>query len=94
MLVCENPVEDSVQHFHPDGTSTSKLFFSFPRRYEIAYRRELEHFIDVVLDPTIPLLVTRESTLLSSRVADACERSQKEKRVVGLEPAPPPQDFK
>jgi len=56
----------------------------------LAYRRELDHFIDVVLDPSKPLSVTRDQTLLSSRVANACERSQREGKMVELEPAPPP----
>ena len=90
MLVCENPRVDAVHCYDTEGSASSPLFYSFPQRYELAYRHELDHFIDVVLDPSKSLSVTREQTLLASRVANACIKSQEEGRMVELEPAPPP----
>ena len=90
MLVCENPRVDAVHCYDSEGSASSPLLYSFPQRYELAYCHELDHFIDVVLDPSKSLSVTREQTLLASRVANACIRSQEEGRMVELEPSPPP----
>ena len=38
---------------------------------------ELDHFVSVVLDPSVPLMFTKEEVLLSSEVADACKTSGK-----------------
>ena len=88
MLLCENPPKDSVLTFNSEGTTGANTFYSFPQRYELAYRYEMDHFACVLLDPSKELLVKRADTLLSSRVADACERSQKEGKMVTLAPSP------
>ena len=56
--------------------------YSFPQRYKESYEIELEHFLSVVLDPTLQVSVTKEDVLLSNDVADACERSLKEGKMV------------
>ncbi len=86
--MCENPRKDSLVRYNDLGTTASNTHYSFPQRYEMAYRKELDLFISSVLDPTKELLVTRNDILLSLRVADACDRSNKEGRMVGLEPLP------
>ena len=88
MLICENPRKDSVVCYNNQGTTASNTHYSFPQRYEVAYRRELDFFIDSVLDPTKKLLVTRDDIVLSLRIANACDRSMREGRMVGLEPLP------
>lgn len=90
-LVCENP-QSPVFLSGVSGRTTSYLHPSFPTRYQAAYKLELNHFINSILDPGKPLLINREDVLLSSRVANACERSYKEGRMVPLEPAPAPQE--
>ena len=94
MLVCENVAEDPVVCYNQDGITSAVFMHSFPRRYEAAYRRELDHFIDVILDPAKPLGVQRKDTLLATRVANACEKAAQEGRMVTLEPAPEPQIIK
>lgn len=84
MLRVENISKDSVSLSDNGGVTHKPLLYSFPQRYEAAYRLELEHFINLVRDPSIPLCVTREQTLLTSRVADACEVSLREGRTVEL----------
>ena len=74
----ENVLKESTHCFSADGGKTPPLQHSFPQRYEQAYLQEMEHFISVVRDPSIPLAVTKKEVILSSRVADACERSLKE----------------
>lgn len=90
-LACENP-QSSVFLSGVNGRTTSYLHPSFPTRYEAAYKLELDHFVDSILDPSKPLLINRDDVLLSSRVANACERSYKEGKMVALEPAPPPEE--
>lgn len=84
MLRVENIHKDPVQTANCDGVTTSTYLHSFPDRYKQAYHEELNHFIDVVLDPSVPLRVTKEQTLLSSRIAEACEISAKEGRMVEI----------
>jgi myo-inositol 2-dehydrogenase/D-chiro-inositol 1-dehydrogenase len=84
MLRVENIHKDPVQCSSSDGVTSSTYLHSFPDRYKQAYHRELDHFVDVILDPSIPLSVTKEQTLLSSRTAEACEVSAKEGRMVEI----------
>ena len=57
-------------------------------RFKVAYEREMDHFVSLVLDPTKECAVTRDEVLLCTRVANACERSQREGKMVELEPLP------
>ena len=56
----------------------------------MAYEREMDHFVDLVLDPSKPCLVTRDDVVLCTRIANACEQSQKEGKMVELDPVPQP----
>ena len=86
MVRVENIVKDPLQSANNGGIISSLYLHSFPDRYKQAYHEELNHFVDVVLDPSIPLRVTKEQTLLASRIAEACERSAKEGRMVEITP--------
>lgn len=85
MLQVENIPEKPVKSFSEAGGTTPPLHFSFPQRYEQAYLIEMDLFLDVVTDPSLPCPVTKESVLLAGRVADACEKSLKEGCVVTLD---------
>ena len=50
----------------------------------------MDHFVDMILDRSVKCAVSRDDVLLSTRIANACERSQKEGRMVELEPVPQP----
>ena len=52
----------------------------------------MDHFVGLVLDPSKPCAVSKEHVLLCTRIANACERSQKEGKIVGLEPVPLPSE--
>ena len=54
----------------------------------MAYEREMDHFLDMILDPSEKGLITRKDVVLLTRVANACQRSQKEGEMVELEPEP------
>ena len=82
MLRVENVAEDSVSLSNKGGVTTKPFLYSFPQRYEQAYILELDHFIKILKDPSIPACVTREQTLLAGRVAEACAVSVREGRAV------------
>lgn len=86
MIQVGNVREDSVNSFYKDGGTSTALQYSFPQRYKDAYLKEMDTFLTIVSDPTCPCPVTKQDVLLSSRVADACERSLKEGKMVTLEP--------
>ena len=48
----------------------------------------MDHFVDLVLDPTKQCLVKKDEVILISRIANACDRSLKEGKMVELEPVP------
>ena len=48
----------------------------------------MDHFVDMVLDPSIKCAVNKNDVVLCTRVANACERAHKEGRMVELEPVP------
>ncbi len=85
MLQVENIPKDSVLCSGKEGGASSMLHYSFPQRYRDAYIKELDTFIGIVQDPTLPCPVTKEDVLLSTRVAVACEISLKEGRVVDFD---------
>jgi myo-inositol 2-dehydrogenase/D-chiro-inositol 1-dehydrogenase len=88
VLLCENVREDPCFHYTSSGSTASQVQHSFPQRFEVAYKREMDHFVDMILDPETQCAVTREDVVLCTRVANACERSQREGKMVGLEPIP------
>ena len=82
MLQVENVPKDSVMRFDKAGGNYPLYQHSFPERYKEAYLLEMDTFLDLVLDPSLPCSVSKEDVLLSTRVADACETSIREGRVV------------
>lgn len=54
MLRAENERNDTVQHFGANGTLTSRVPDFFIDRYAEAYRRELNEFVDVLTQGTVP----------------------------------------
>ena len=84
MLQVRNVQEDFTVSLTQEGESLSRLLHSFPERYKEAYELEMDHFVTVILDPSVPLKVTQEEVLLSSEIANACERSLKEGKTVSI----------
>ena len=90
MLQVQNIPDDPVLWSSKEGVASPMLQFSFPERYKEAYLLELDTFVSIVLDPSLPCPISKADVLLSSRVADACETSLKEGRVVTFEPTEKP----
>lgn len=85
MLQVENILKEPVRRYGNEATVAPPLQYSFPQRYEEGYQAELDLFFDMVKDPSTPCHITKESVLLTSRIADACEKSVKEGRMVPLD---------
>ena len=58
------------------GLCKDMIEFNFSQRYANAYKSELDHFVEMVLKGTKPL-VTKEQVLAVSTVASACEESHR-----------------
>ena len=86
MLQVVNVPIDPVLKFDKEGGGSPPFLHSFSDRYREAYLQEMETFLSLVLDPSLPCPVRKEEVVLSARIADACETSLKEGRVVTFDP--------
>ena len=55
MLRVENPTPTTVEYLNADGATGDNPRYFFLERYAEAYRRELSHFVDCVVDGVPPL---------------------------------------
>jgi hypothetical protein len=57
MLTCNNerPMCGMESHIGLRGRLAEPIFFSFPSRYQLAYVKEMEHFLDVIQGKDGPL---------------------------------------
>ena len=85
MLQVHNVLKEPVTSYVQSGVTYPILQDTCNERYKEAYMGELDHFISVIRDPTIPLCVTKEEVLLVSQITNACDSSLKEGRMVMLE---------
>ncbi|XP_048481049.1 uncharacterized oxidoreductase YrbE [Plutella xylostella] len=80
----ERPCHATEALLGQDGVQLTPIYYSFPSRYRLAYRRELEHFLDIVQKGT-PMEVTSWQTLAVSKIATAAERSARTGQAVDLD---------
>ncbi len=94
MLQAHNRGGLSVEQSHTfeHGISRSPIYYSFPQRYSEGYAASLDHFCDVVfgLDK---LNVTRDDTLLNTRLAIACDESLRKGLPIRLDGKPVMSEF-
>jgi myo-inositol 2-dehydrogenase/D-chiro-inositol 1-dehydrogenase len=83
MLQADNPYRNTVLHATETALARSPIEFSFPTRYREAYLRELICFAECVRDGR-EAPVTHEQVRWNFRLADAAERSARERRVVAV----------
>ncbi|CAK9826816.1 Uncharacterized oxidoreductase YrbE [Anthophora retusa] len=75
MITADNQLSLSVTtQYGLQGVNTPPILYSFPSRFINAYRRELDHFVDVVLGKDESSVLPKE-TLAVSKIASACEES-------------------
>ena len=60
MLRTENELNDLVTHYGRDGVASARPVEFFVERYADAYRRELEDFVDAVLNGRAPLVTATD----------------------------------
>jgi myo-inositol 2-dehydrogenase/D-chiro-inositol 1-dehydrogenase len=83
-LQVDNVATANVRQLSGDGSRREPFHYSFAERYAEAYRAELDHFADVLDGSAQPATGPRDS-LRALRLADAAERSMKERAPVALE---------
>ena len=69
-----------------EGIQFTTYQYSFPNRYEHAYKNELDHFLDCICDHSLQVKVSLKDVLLANRVINACIKSQNSKKAESLEP--------
>ncbi|CAL8091066.1 unnamed protein product [Orchesella dallaii] len=74
MLQCNNQSSVTLQSFKSEGVQDQPILYSFASRYDDAYKRQLNHFIDVVQGKE-ELIITAKQTLACCRIASAAEKS-------------------
>lgn len=65
------------------GSNTAPIWYSFASRFMNGYRREFDHFIDIVLGKAKSLVKSKE-ILAVSKIATACEESARKGKIVSL----------
>jgi myo-inositol 2-dehydrogenase/D-chiro-inositol 1-dehydrogenase len=79
MLRAENERNDTVQHFRADGTLASRVPDFFIDRYERAYKRELNEFVDVLNSgaaPAVSGMDGRQALVLADAAQASLERGE------------------
>ena len=79
MLRTENELNDLVTHYGRDGVVNAKPVEFFVERYADAYRRELEDFVDALLNERPPLVTATDGyqALMLANAAAESDRSGK-----------------
>lgn len=67
-----------------NGPTTAPIYYSFASRFKLAYMREMDHFLDIVLGKCETIVKPIE-TLAVSKIAAACEESSRTGQMVGLD---------
>ncbi|CAH0628938.1 unnamed protein product [Chrysodeixis includens] len=80
----ERPFHSTDILIGQEGVKHSPIYYSFPSRYKLGYRNELEHFLDVVISGC-PMDVTDYQTLAISKIATAAEKSARTGQSVELD---------
>ncbi len=86
MLRAENELNDLVTHYGTDGVVSSRPLEFFVDRYADAYRRELEDFVDAILNDHAPL-VTAADGYQALVLANAAAESDHIGKPVRIPPA-------
>ncbi|XP_014486066.1 PREDICTED: inositol 2-dehydrogenase-like [Dinoponera quadriceps] len=79
----EQPMHSVRRQYGVEGPTANPIWYSFASRFADGYRRELDHFVDIVLDKAESLVRPKE-ILAVSKIATACEESAHTGKVVEL----------
>ncbi|XP_066600815.1 inositol 2-dehydrogenase-like [Prorops nasuta] len=79
----EQPIHCVTAHKDLTGITSPPIWYSFASRFQNAYRKELDHFIDVV-HKKAELIVKPKESLATTKIADACEKSARTGQMVEI----------
>ncbi|XP_034190565.2 inositol 2-dehydrogenase [Osmia lignaria lignaria] len=79
----EQPMHCVNTQYGLQGSNSPPIWYSFPSRFMNGYRRELEHFVDIVLGMDESSVLAKE-TLAVSKLASACEESARSGKMVEI----------
>jgi myo-inositol 2-dehydrogenase / D-chiro-inositol 1-dehydrogenase len=82
-LRVDNPEDGGVVRWGPEGRRGDPFFQSFHSRYAEAYRRETDHFADLIAGKADPRM-TIEAAVAAVRLAEAAGESLRKGQPVGL----------
>lgn len=80
----ERPSHSTEMYIGQTGVTLNPIYYSFPSRFNVAYRSEIEHFLDVVQYGVTPD-VTSWQTLAVSKIATAAEESARTGKTVEID---------
>ncbi|KAL6431569.1 hypothetical protein ACFW04_007262 [Cataglyphis niger] len=84
VVQAENEQPNSIhRRYGLNGSVTAPIWYSFASRFMNGYRREFDHFVDIVHGKTKSLVKSKE-ILAVSKIATACEESARTGKIVDL----------
>lgn len=79
----EQPIHCVSTQYGLQGPNSAPIWYSFASRFMNGYRRELEHFLNIVLGKAESSVLPKES-LAVSKIASACEESARSGKMVEI----------
>lgn len=84
VVQAENKQPNSIhRQYGLNGSVTAPIWYSFASRFMDGYRREFDHFVDIVHGKAKSLVKSKE-ILAVSKIATACEESARTGKFVDL----------
>ncbi|XP_074104476.1 inositol 2-dehydrogenase [Cotesia typhae] len=79
----EQPIHCVETMYNYNGPNTAPIWYSFPSRFRLAYQKELDHFIDVVLGKC-EMTVKPKENLAVSKIASVVEESARSGKMIDI----------
>ncbi|CAD6231790.1 GSCOCG00001586001-RA-CDS [Cotesia congregata] len=79
----EQPIHCVETMYNYNGPNTAPIWYSFPSRFRLAYQKELDHFIDVVLGKC-EMIVKPKENLAVSKIASIVEESARSGKMIDI----------
>lgn len=83
----ERPIHGVAAEQGHQGGGSAPIWYSFASRFSNGYRRELDHFVDVVLGEAESSVLPKE-TLAVCKITSACEESARTGKMVEIKWSP------
>lgn len=80
----DNQLDTTIQHFDTNGSTNSKMNYSFSQRYKEAYLHELDYFYKMIRFNYAPL-VEEQHLLLCKKLCNAINESIQQQTIISLD---------